>query len=127
MNDKVWITIGGIFGFLAVSIGAFGSHGLREQVSADLMKTFETGVLYHLVHSVVIVAIAVNSKRNFTFPLVFFSIGIFLFSFSLYTYVITGIKSLAMITPFGGVSFIIGWLSLIRIALKRVNTITEKK
>ena len=111
-ENKLKIITAAITGFLAVAIGAFGAHGLSSTLSENMMDTYETGVLYHLVHSVVLLGLAV-STYNFNKSFWFIFTGIILFSFSLYFYSITGIRSLAIITPFGGVGFLIGWLLII--------------
>lgn len=108
-----WIATGGIFGFLAVALGAFGAHGLKETLSPEMMEIFRTGVLYNLIHAIVIFVIGVTGNRKFYRSALMFTIGIILFSFSLYLYSLTSIKTFAMITPLGGVSFLIGWLLVI--------------
>lgn len=108
-----WILIGGIFGFLGVALGAFGAHGLKETLSPEMLETFRTGIFYQLVHTIAILVIGFFGDKRFFKAALFFSVGIILFSFSLYIYTTTGIKQLAIITPFGGVSFLIGWLIVI--------------
>jgi len=108
-----WITTGAAFGFLAVAIGAFGAHQLKDVLSPEMMDIFHTGVLYHLLHAVIITAIGFYSNPKFYKAAVFLSIGIVLFSFSLYAYTMSGFKPLAMVTPVGGVSFLVGWLLII--------------
>lgn len=117
-NTKLWIIISGIAGFTGVLIGAFGAHGLKNILSPASIEIYRTGVLYHLIHSAVILAIAVSGNSKFFRSALFFLIGIILFSFSLYFYAITGINAYAIITPFGGVSFLIGWLLVIIEGLK---------
>jgi uncharacterized membrane protein YgdD (TMEM256/DUF423 family) len=78
-----------------------------------MMDVYKTGVLYHLVHSAVLLAISLNGIKRFYPCAVFFLAGIVLFSFSLYLYAITGITAFAIITPFGGISLMIGWLLVI--------------
>ena len=119
MNDKkLWIIISAISGFTAVAIGAFGAHGLRESLTPQMLEVYKTGVLYQLIHSVVLLALSVNSLIKAKLPSIFFLAGIILFSFSLYLYSTSGIKFLAMITPVGGFCFLIGWLLIIYEALK---------
>jgi uncharacterized membrane protein YgdD (TMEM256/DUF423 family) len=108
-----WILIGGIFGFLGVALGAFGAHGLKNTLTPEMLEIFRTGVLYQLIHTAAILAVGLSGNKKLFKAALFFSIGIILFSFSLYLYTITGITQLAMITPFGGVSFLIGWLLVI--------------
>lgn len=108
-----WILTGGIFGFLGVALGAFGAHGLKNILTPEMLEIFRTGVLYQLIHTAAILAVGLSGNKKLFKAALFFSIGIILFSFSLYIYSVTGIKSLAMITPVGGVSFLIGWLIVI--------------
>ncbi len=114
-----WITAGAVFGFLAVAIGAFGAHQLKDILSPQMMDNYRTGVMYHLVHAVIITAIGFYSNPKFFKAAFFLSLGIILFSFSLYVYSVTGIKPIAIITPFGGVSFLLGWLLIVITSLKR--------
>ena len=112
------LIVAGIFGFLAVAIGAFGAHGLKSILSEKMIQTYNTGVLYHLVHSAVLLALALTDKVKFNKSFYMIMTGIILFSFSLYIYAVTGITFLAMITPFGGVSFLIGWGMIIKEGIK---------
>lgn len=109
---KTQLIIAAVFGFLGVALGAFGAHGLSDSISQQMLDTYKTGVLYHLIHSVVLLALALSSYK-FIRSFIFITIGIILFSFSLYIYAVTGITFFAMITPFGGVSFLIGWILII--------------
>ena len=116
---KTWITIGAVSGFLGVAIGAFGAHSLKTYILPGLLENYHTGVLYHLLHAVIITAIGFAGKTEYSKAALFFTMGIILFSFSLYTYSITGIKELAIITPFGGVSFLTGWILIIVNSLRK--------
>ncbi|MGQ9820211.1 MAG: DUF423 domain-containing protein [Candidatus Kapaibacteriales bacterium] len=112
-NTKFWIIVSAISGFSAVAIGAFGAHGLKEKLTVEMLEVYKTGVLYHLIHSAVILSLALSDKIKSQISSVFFLTGIILFSFSLYIYSTSGIKLFAMITPFGGVSFLIGWVTIV--------------
>lgn len=119
MNEKnIKLIIAGLFGFLGVAIGAFGAHGLKSILSEKMLETYHTGVLYHLIHSVVLLAIALANKKGLAKAFYFITAGIILFSFSLYFYTITGVTTLALITPIGGVSFLIGWVLVLIEGLK---------
>lgn len=119
MFTKYQFIISGIVGFLAVALGAFGAHGLEGSINKEMMETYETGVLYHLVHAVVLFAIPLAGRTDdFCIAFRFFTAGIVLFSFSLYLLAITGATWLGFITPFGGVSFLIGWFLVIRYGIK---------
>lgn len=100
-------------GALGVVLGAFGAHGLKQILTPELIETYRTGIFYHLIHSVVLLAISLNSKYNLSLPFYFILAGIVLFSFSLYIYTISGIITFAMITPIGGISLILGWILII--------------
>ena len=117
-DKKLWIIISAVSGFTAVAIGAFGAHGLREKLTPDMLEIYKTGVLYQLIHSVVLLVLSLNNFIKGYLPSLFFLLGIILFSISLYIYSTSGIKIFAMVTPFGGVSFLIGWLLIVYEALK---------
>ena len=117
-DKKLWIIISAVSGFTAVAIGAFGAHGLREKLTPDMLEIYKTGVLYQLIHSVVLLVLSLNNFIKGYLPSLFFLLGIILFSISLYIYSTSGIKFFAMVTPFGGVSFLIGWLLIVYEALK---------
>ena len=116
MNAKSGIIYGSLLLALGVIIGAFGAHGLEKMVEPSKLATFETGVRYHFYHAFAILLTSIialiKPQMNMAKPILFFSIGILLFSFGCYSYVVTGIKPIAMIVPFGGVSFIVGWIML---------------
>jgi uncharacterized membrane protein YgdD (TMEM256/DUF423 family) len=117
-DKKMWIIISAFSGFTAVAIGAFGAHGLKEKLSFEMLEVYKTGVLYQLVHSVVLLVLSLNNFIKGFLPSVFFLMGIILFSISLYIYSTSGIRFFAMITPIGGVCFLIGWLLIIYEAVK---------
>ena len=110
---KFWIITGGFLGLTGVALGAFGAHGLKDVLSPEMLETCKTGIFYHLLHTVVMVAIVFSSKAAMHKSAFFFLAGIILFSFSLYLYSYSQIKLFVTITPFGGVSFLIGWILLI--------------
>jgi len=118
MKNK-YVTIGAVMGFLGVAIGAFGTHSLKPFILPDLLETYRTGVMYHLIHAIIITAIGLPGKVEYFKGALFLTIGIILFSFSLYVYSLTGLKFLAMITPFGGISFLAGWLLIIIASVKK--------
>ena len=122
MTKKSWLIISGLCGFTGVALGAFGAHGLKETISPEMLETYKTGVFYQLIHSVVLLALSLLGNKALYKSCYFFLIGIVLFSFSLYIYAVTGIKFLAMITPFGGVSFLIGWSLVIYYSVKNKTT-----
>ena len=120
MNDKkVWIIISAVSGFTAVAIGAFGAHGLREKLSVEMLEVYKTGVLYQFIHTIILLMLSLTNYIKGKIVSIFFLAGIILFSFSLYLYATSGIRFFAMITPIGGVCFLLGWLWLIVEVIRR--------
>lgn len=101
--------------FLYVLFGAVGKHLLEGQGFQNL-DTFETGLKYHGIHGLVLLTVCLLKEMNLIlrFNLIYwmFFIGVILFSFSLYAYVLTGASVFAMITPFGGMTWLATWLLL---------------
>ena len=111
-----WFASGAVLCGLGVVFGAFGAHGLRGRVTADLLDIFETGVRYHLIHALALLAVAWAASR-WPSPWVgaagwLFVAGILIFSGSLYILVLTGARWLGAVTPIGGVCLILGWAVL---------------
>ena len=99
--------------FLAVSLGAFGAHALRSTIEGHgLVDAWNKAVLYHFVHAIALLAVALSSTANRGAWWLLFA-GIFLFSGSLYTMALTNIRWLGAITPLGGFCFLAGWAWLI--------------
>lgn len=112
--SKQFIKLGAVNGFLATGFGAFGAHALKFQLSADMIAVYQTAVNYHFYHSLALVLLGALSyqvnNKYLKYSGTMFCFGITLFSGSLYLLSITGIKILGIITPFGGVAFLLGWL-----------------
>lgn len=107
-----WMRIAGVLGFMGVALGAFGAHALKARLSPEMLSVWQTGVLYHLIHAIALLALALFAKATGTdirWGGRFFTIGIVLFSGSLYALSLSGIKPLGAVTPLGGVSFLLGW------------------
>lgn len=122
---RLLIFVGAVLMFLSVALGAFGAHGLRGRIAADLLAVFQTGVQYQMIHGLgmILAGIWLTNQRLGATGWVSgagwaFLIGVLLFSGSLYAIAFTGIRSLGMITPFGGFAFLIGWLMLAYAAMK---------
>lgn len=116
MERNRFLLIASLSGMLAVILGAFGAHGLEKLVDARMLQRFHTGVEYQFYHSLALLFISLHYKqinnKYMPYAAYAFLLGIALFSGSLYAYVLTGVKAFAMVTPFGGVSFIAGWALL---------------
>jgi uncharacterized membrane protein YgdD (TMEM256/DUF423 family) len=113
---RSFLMLAAFFGFTGVALGAFAAHGLKNRLSADYLAIFHTGVTYQLVHTLALLGVALLAThipgRIITWAGISFVIGILLFSGSLYLLTMTGISKLGIITPFGGLAFLIGWLCL---------------
>lgn len=113
---RSFLMLAAFFGFTGVALGAFAAHGLKGRLSAEYLAIFHTGVTYQLVHTLALLGVALLAThipgRIVTWAGVSFVVGILLFSGSLYLLTLTGISKLGIITPFGGVAFLIGWLCL---------------
>jgi uncharacterized membrane protein YgdD (TMEM256/DUF423 family) len=104
------LALPGILGFTAVAFGAFGAHGLH--LAPPMLDVYRTGALYHLVHAVVALAIALTADRLRRPRLILGLLtgGVVVFAGSLYLLAITGIKQLGAITPLGGVMMLAAWI-----------------
>ena len=113
MNRILLLRIAAGFCFLAVALGAFGAHALKEMLQASgMLDAWNKAVLYHLVHAVALVVLALSGAGNrATYFLL--AAGILLFSGSLYTMALTNVRWLGAITPLGGLCFLAGWAWLV--------------
>ena len=112
---KLFILLGSLNALIGVALGAFGAHGLKTKVAPDMLTVWNTAVQYHLIHALGLLLIGILYHLMPDAPLIKTAgwsilLGIILFSGSLYALVLTGIKPLGIITPFGGVAFLLGWL-----------------
>jgi len=129
--DRAFLVLGSLFGFLGVALGAFGGHALRSRLTPERRATFETGVRYHLIHSLALFAVVLVDAVRFAgkssgalyafddataWPVAvsgwLFVAGIALFSGSLYVLSLTGKRRWGAVTPFGGLCLLGGWLVL---------------
>jgi len=127
--QKTILSLGASFAALAVILGAFGAHALKEKLAPDQLQVFETGVRYQIYHAFAIIIVAMLfDKLNpsmLNYSAYFFVAGIIFFSGSLYLLAsksILGIESwsfLGPITPLGGLCFIAGWVLLAVSVLKK--------
>jgi uncharacterized membrane protein YgdD (TMEM256/DUF423 family) len=119
---KIYLVIGTVSAMLAVILGAFAAHGLKNQLSEQLLAVFQTGVQYQMYHSLGLILLVLIAQFMPSAQLVwsagFMSAGIMLFSGSLYLLAITGIKWFGPVTPIGGLCFIIAWGLFIFAAFK---------
>jgi uncharacterized membrane protein YgdD (TMEM256/DUF423 family) len=108
--------LGAIFGALGVGLGAFGAHGLKGRVEDSSIAIWQTAASYQMWHALALIAVAwVISQGTSTAARVSgiaFTLGVLIFSGSLYILVLSGQKWLGAITPLGGLALIVGWVSL---------------
>lgn len=110
---SLFLALAAVSGFVAVGLGAFAAHGLRERLAPDLLAIFEVGVRYQMYHALALGGVALALDRWPTSPLVAagwsFFVGSVIFSGSLYVLVLSGQRWWGAITPVGGVAFLLGW------------------
>ena len=110
MKQSTALKLSAILGALAVAMGAFGAHGLKELLEANgRLETWETAAFYHLVHAVALLVLSTR-KQWFTGPWFTMAAGVPIFSGSLYVLCLTNIGWLGAITPVGGLGLIAGWV-----------------
>jgi len=119
--NTIALIFGSFFGATAVILGAFGAHLLKKKLTTDQLQSFETGVKYQMYHAIVLLILGfqLNSTLDLDNYIVYsFSIGVILFSFSIYGLVVSSyrnkkLKFLGPITPLGGLFLILGWVLLL--------------
>jgi uncharacterized membrane protein YgdD (TMEM256/DUF423 family) len=117
MMSKLYVFLGSMTACLAVAMGAFGAHGLKDRLSSEMLVVYQTGVHYHMIHSIGLILVGIIANWMSKSALLSWSgrlllVGIVFFSGSLYVLSLTGIRTFGAITPFGGVSFLAGWVLL---------------
>lgn len=114
---KLFLLFASLSGGLAVILGAFGAHALKNQLTASLLSAFETAVQYQFIHTLALLALGVLLLRLEQIPRAFsvagfgWMLGMVLFCGSLYAIALGGPRWLGPITPLGGLFFIAAWLS----------------
>ena len=126
---KRFTTTGALLGAIAVALGAFGAHGLKKIVPAETVQIFQTGVQYQMYHALALLLTGLlyekGSQKFARMAGVLFIIGIILFSGSLYLLTVgkaaetNSLEKSGIITPFGGIAFIAGWLFLFLAVMKK--------
>ena len=113
---RMLLLLAAMFGFTGVALGAFAAHGLKTQLLADYLAVFQTGVHYQMLHALALLALAALwerlAQRLLLAAGICFCVGILLFSGSLYALTLSGIGALGVITPVGGLMFLVGWACL---------------
>jgi len=112
----MWIYVSAAAGVSAILLGAFGAHGLSSRVTPERLANWNTAAIYHLVHAVALLALALYHKatgKPIALPAALWSAGILCFSGSIYALVLTGQKWLGPVTPLGGLCMAAGWVALV--------------
>ncbi len=113
---QLWMALGAVNAFLSVAAGAFGAHALKARLSPELLAVFETGARSHMYHALGLLAVGLLAQSRPSGLLTAagwaMTLGIVLFSGSLYVLALSGVRSLGAITPLGGLGFLAGWLLL---------------
>lgn len=119
-----WTAVGSVFLALAVALGAFGAHGLKDRLSEYAMTVYEKAVFYHFLHALGLLIVGLLARTGAVSGAGanrvgwLLSVGIVIFSGSLYALAISGVRVLGAITPIGGIAFIAAWLMLAYEAIK---------
>jgi uncharacterized membrane protein YgdD (TMEM256/DUF423 family) len=121
--SKWYLFLGSVNGFLAVAAGAFAAHGLHGQIEETALHAFQTGADYQGLHALALLAVGLLRRSGGPAPWLDAAgwclvTGILLFSGSLYALSLSGYRGLGMITPFGGLLLLAGWLCLAAASLK---------
>lgn len=114
--------LAGFFGVTGVAAGAFGAHALGSSVTPERLAVWETAAQYHLIHAVVLLVLATRTTGAVALErwvVAGFTLGVLLFSFSLYALVLTDFSRFAMVTPVGGFLLMLSWLAISWHALSR--------
>lgn len=116
MKNQTILISGAVFMALGVLLGAFGAHALKNILSPEMLAVYKTGVEYQFYHALGLLLIGLIGfqvkSKYLRWSGLFITIGIILFSGSLYVLSISGIKTIGAITPVGGLSFVAGWTCL---------------
>lgn len=122
MNPAIWQIVAAVYGFAAVSLGAFAAHGLKSRLDAYALDIMATATQYALIHAALLFGISLLPTGRWT-SIAGFSMGcgVLLFSGSLYALALSGVRALGAITPLGGLLLLIGWFSLFVSGLSRVQ------
>ena len=123
MKNQTILISGAVFMALGVLLGAFGAHALKNILTPEMLAVYKTGVEYQFYHALGLLLIGLIGfqvkSKYLQWSGLFISIGIILFSGSLFVLTLSGIKAIGAITPFGGLSFVAGWIFLAIAIIKR--------
>ncbi len=124
MMKSIFLLLASLSAMTGVGLGAFGAHGLKNVLSPELLTVYQTGVTYQMWHALGLMGISLIHQQSPESKLIYWAgwlmfMGIILFSGSLYLLVILNLKWIGIITPIGGVSFIMAWVLIAIFATKK--------
>ncbi len=121
--QRLFLSFAALSGFLSVSLGAFAAHGLKHRITPEALALWQTGVQYQMYHALALLAVGLLYQTQVSKALklsgLAFILGSFLFSGSLYALALGAPSIVGLITPFGGLSFLGGWVALLIHVLRR--------
>jgi uncharacterized membrane protein YgdD (TMEM256/DUF423 family) len=116
MKARLWLVLAAVYGLLAVAFGAFGAHALKTRLGEESMAVYRTGVEYHFYHALALLAVglwaSLRPVPGLNLAGACFTLGVPLFSGSLYALALSGLRAFGAVTPFGGLLFLAGWVAL---------------
>lgn len=118
MTTNIVLATGALLGLLSVIFGAFGAHALKKKLSKEQLQSFEVGVRYQMYHAIVLLILGFNNEMISTANYWCFTLGVLLFSFSIYGLVLSDafgkkLRFLGPITPIGGLLLVSGWMLIL--------------
>ena len=117
------LSFAALSGFLSVCLGAFAAHSLKHQISSESLAIWQTGVQYQIYHALALLAVGLlyptHASKTLKLSGLAFILGSFLFSGSLYALALGAPNALGVVTPLGGLSFLVGWAALMACAVRR--------
>ena len=123
---RLFLSAAALSGALAVLLGAFGAHLLKQMITPEMLEVYKTGVQYHFYHTLALLAVGIlyrqHPSRILKWSGYLFIAGIAVFSGLLYLLAITGAKALGMIVPIGGITLVAAWICLLVHVLKTEPT-----
>jgi len=121
--QRLFLSFAALSGFLSVCLGAFAAHGLKYHIAPEFPSVWQTGAQYQMSHALALLAVGLlyqfRASKALKLSGLAFILGSFLFSGSLYALALGAPKALGVITPLGGLSFLVGWAALVVHALRR--------
>ncbi len=121
--QRLFLGCAALSGLLSVCLGAFAAHGLKDHLSPESLSIWQTAVQYQMYHALALLGVGILCQQHLAKALklsgLAFILGSFLFSGSLYALALGAPKIIGIITPLGGISFLVGWVALFVQVIRR--------